>query len=44
MHENDVDEKLYQNPVFDSGRRGLHHIFCGGQAELSQDRQELSDE
>ncbi len=30
--------------VFDSGRSGLHGIFCGGQAELQKDRQELSHE
>jgi hypothetical protein len=37
-------EKLSQSPVFDSGSCVLHGGFRGGQAELSEDRQELSDE
>jgi hypothetical protein len=37
-------EKLCEDPVFDSGRGGLHDIFCGGQAELQNERQELSHE
>ena len=44
MHENDVDEKLHENLVFNSGRSDLHGRFRGGQAELQKDRQELSDE
>jgi hypothetical protein len=42
--ENKRYEKLHENLVFDSGRGGLHDIFCGGQAELQKDRQELSHE
>src|SRR5438034_8813286 len=34
-------EKLSQNPVFDSGSYYLHDWYCDGQAELSEDRQEL---
>jgi hypothetical protein len=37
-------EKLYENLVFDSGRRDLHNNFCGGQTELPQDREELPHE
>jgi hypothetical protein len=37
-------EKSSQNPVFDPGSRDLHSGFRGGQAELSEDRQELPDE
>jgi hypothetical protein len=35
-------EKLHEDSVFDSGRSGLYGIFCGGQAELQKDWQELS--
>jgi hypothetical protein len=37
-------EKLHENSVFDSGRSDLHNNFCGGQAELPEDRQELPHE
>jgi hypothetical protein len=37
-------ERLHENSLFDSGRSGLHGILCGGQAELQQDRKELSHE
>jgi hypothetical protein len=37
-------EKLCEDPVFDSGGSDLHGWFCGGQAELQKDRQELSHE
>jgi hypothetical protein len=38
------DEELSQSFSFGSGGRDLHGGFCGGQAELSKDRQELPDE
>jgi len=37
-------EKLCEDPVFDSDGSDLHRGFCGGQAELQKDRQELSHE
>src|SRR5512133_3265588 len=37
-------EKLSQSPVFNPGSCDLHGGFRGRQAELSEDRQELSDE
>jgi hypothetical protein len=39
-----IDEKLHENIVFDSGCSGLHGFIRGRQAELQKDRQELSDE
>jgi hypothetical protein len=42
--QNNIDETLHENPVFNSGCNGLHSFVRGGQAELQQDRQELPDE
>ncbi|HXP33944.1 MAG TPA: hypothetical protein VN827_00185 [Chthoniobacterales bacterium] len=42
--QNNIDENLHENPVFDFGRNGLHSFIRGGQADLQEDRQELSDE
>jgi hypothetical protein len=37
-------EEFSQDPVFDLGSCDLHSRFRGGQAELSEDWQELPDE
>jgi hypothetical protein len=37
-------EKLYQNPVLSSRGSDLHNNFCGGQAKLQKERQELPHE
>jgi hypothetical protein len=42
--QNNIDENLHENLVFDFGRRAVHGLFCSGQTELQQNRQELSDE
>jgi hypothetical protein len=43
-NQNQSDEQLYESPVFDFGRGGLHGLVRGGQAELQGHGQELSDE
>jgi len=39
-----IDEKLHEDIVFDSGGSAIYGLVCSGQAELQSHGQELSDE
>ena len=43
-NETQRHERLYENLVFDSDRGGVHGFPCRRQAELQNERQELSHE